>query len=425
MEVELDRFTTQHHVEKTEKTSRFGRGRAVLRKVHKNRLVSKHGKIQTQLINVAERRQLYLADHFTTLIESRWRYVFLIFSLSFLTSWLVFGSIWWGIYVYRLKYFDKICIEKVDDWTSAFLFSLETQTTIGYGGRQITSECPEGVILLLIQCIVGLLINSTMLGLIFAKLQRPYLRRSTILFSKNAVIAPRDNKMCLMFRVGDVRRTQLLETHIRVRLIQKHFSVEGEEITFFQQNLPVTHDLSDADDFVYLFVPVTVCHIIDEDSPFFNYSPDDLLRLDFEVVVILEGIVEPTGMTMQARTSYLPDEINWGHVFCPIVSQQGNKNGQFRVDFSRFHNTRPTDVPRCTPREFENFGHGNAEGTSNSGLSSTNSEPKEAEEEKEERAKVNEALVTDISVSENSKDNAINLVPNGNAHSDPVPITKL
>lgn len=33
---------------------------------------------------------------------------------------------------------------------------------------------------------------------------------------------------------------------------------------------------------------------------------------DFELIMTVEGIVEATGMTFQARTSFLPDEIKWG-----------------------------------------------------------------------------------------------------------------
>ena len=39
----------------------------------------------------------------------------------------------------------KVCIEHVSDFASCFLFSLETQHTIGYGGRQTTEECPEAI----------------------------------------------------------------------------------------------------------------------------------------------------------------------------------------------------------------------------------------------------------------------------------------
>ena len=33
----------------------------------------------------------------------------------------------------------------------------------------------------------------------------------------------------------------------------------------------------------------------------------------FEIIVILEGVVESTGQSSQARTSYLNNEILWGH----------------------------------------------------------------------------------------------------------------
>ena len=33
---------------------------------------------------------------------------------------------------------------------------------------------------------------------------------------------------------------------------------------------------------------------------------------EFEIIMTIEGIVEATGMTFQARTSYLNEEIVWG-----------------------------------------------------------------------------------------------------------------
>ena len=36
----------------------------------------------------------YLADGFTTLVDLRWRYTILVFSASFLLSWLGFALVW-------------------------------------------------------------------------------------------------------------------------------------------------------------------------------------------------------------------------------------------------------------------------------------------------------------------------------------------
>jgi len=158
-----------------------------------------------------------------------------------------------------------------------------------------------------------------------------------------------------MFRIADLRKKQLIESHIRVYFISRHKTLEGEEIGCFRQPLQVTYDNdNDDDEKVFLFAPVILLHEINEDSPFFDYSADDLLFADFEIVVLLEGIVEPTGMTMQARTSYLGEEIHWGHLFVDIMSYKDTSigDGHFSVDISRFHETFNVHLPRDSAREF-------------------------------------------------------------------------
>ena len=64
-----------------------------------------------------------------------------------------------------------------------------------------------------------------------------------------------------------------------------------------------------------------ISHTIDERSPFWAMSRDSLKNEEFEIVVILEGMVEATGMTCQARSSYIEDEVLWGHRFEPVLLQ--------------------------------------------------------------------------------------------------------
>ena len=44
-----------------------------------------------------------------------------------------------------------------------------------------------------------------MVGLVFSKLSRPQLRQKTVIFSTQAVITLRNRKLCLIFRIGDLR----------------------------------------------------------------------------------------------------------------------------------------------------------------------------------------------------------------------------
>ena len=41
-------------------------------------------------------------------------------------------------------------------------------------------------------------------------------------------------------------------------------------------------------------------------------SPKDILTSNFEIIVTLDSVIESTGNTTQARSSYLPNEILWG-----------------------------------------------------------------------------------------------------------------
>ena len=63
----------------------------------------------------------------------------------------------------------KVCVYGVNSFTAAFLFSIETQVTIGYGTRAITDKCPEAILLLLIQ---------SLLGMFFKRLDLSFLERS-------------------------------------------------------------------------------------------------------------------------------------------------------------------------------------------------------------------------------------------------------
>ena len=56
--------------------------------------------------------------------------------------------------------------------------------------------------------------------------------------------------------------------------------------------------------------------------------------------------------SVQARTSYLPTEILWGHRFEQLVRFR-NDTGEYLVDYSKFNNTFPVDMPTHSAKEFQ------------------------------------------------------------------------
>ena len=105
-----------------------------------------------------------------------------------------------------------------------------------------------------------------------------------------------------------MRKTQLAEAHVRLQLIRKRITAEGELLPFHQFDLNVGYD--SGQDRVFVVWPITICHVIDKESPLWELSATDLAEARFEIIVILEGVVQSTGSSTQARTSYLPSEVS-------------------------------------------------------------------------------------------------------------------
>lgn len=193
----------------------------------KRRLVFKDGSCNVSSGNVTKRNRKYLIDIFTTLVDMKWRYNLLMFSLAFVLSWVIFGVIWYVIAVAHGDHLHppgeddwKPCVDNVHDFVTALLFSIETQHTIGYGFRCMTPRCPEAVVFLMIQSCTGVFVQCLMTGLIFAKLSQPKRRAHTIMFSQKAVISQQDGAYCLLFRVGDMRRSHFVGTSIRALMVK-------------------------------------------------------------------------------------------------------------------------------------------------------------------------------------------------------------
>uniref|UniRef100_A0A3Q3WVN2 G protein-activated inward rectifier potassium channel 3 n=1 Tax=Mola mola TaxID=94237 RepID=A0A3Q3WVN2_MOLML len=302
----------------------------------RQRYVTKDGKCRVNLGPIADKSR-FISDIFTTLVDLKYRWFLLVFTMGYILTWVAFGGIYFfGAWLRDdLSHVDdplwKACFEKVDSFLSALLLSLESQRTIGYGSRMVTANCPEGTILLMVQSILGSIIDALMVGCMFVKISRPQQRAQTLIFSKHCVICERDEKLCVLFRIGDLRESHMVDAKIRAKLIKSRQTKEGEFIPLEQSEINLGYDTGG--DRLLLVEPQTITHVINESSPFWEMGCERLRRETFEIIVILEGIVEASGMTCQARTSYTEDEVLWGHRFESCISLE---KGAFRVDYSAF-----------------------------------------------------------------------------------------
>ncbi|XP_031726597.1 ATP-sensitive inward rectifier potassium channel 10 isoform X1 [Anarrhichthys ocellatus] len=344
----------------------------------RRRVLSKDGRSNVRIEHISGQSALYMRDLWTTFLDMQWRYKFFLFTATFAGTWFLFGVLW---YLMALVHGDLLefdppsnhtpCVMQMQTLTGAFLFSLETQTTIGYGFRCITEECPAAIILLIVQLVITMLLEIFITGTFLAKVARPKKRGETVKFSQHAVVSTHEGRPCLMVRVANMRKSLLLGCQVSGKLLQTSLTKEGETVRLDQRNVPFQVDMSS--DSPFLILPLTFYHLIDDNSPLRAWAAKGKLdgggwtdpeSADFELLVIMSATVEPTSATCQVRTSYLPDEILWGYEFPPVVSL--SPSGKYVADFAFFDKvakTKTTPVFKPSSPQQQAYQSSNGGGT--------------------------------------------------------------
>jgi inward rectifier potassium channel len=208
----------------------------------------------------------------------------------------------------------------------AFFFSVETLSTIGYGNIYPMGMAAHFV--MTVEALVGLLIFALGTGILFARFSRP---TAAVMFSTRAVVAPYRGKTAFMFRTTNARSNQLVELEAKVLFSR----IEGSVRKYDQLALERTR---------VVFFPLswTIVHPIDEKSPLFGMTHEDLVAKDAEFMILLAGTDETFSQTVHARSSYKPDEIIYGHRFVNIYNPIDSR-GVVTIDVRKLSDTEPAE----------------------------------------------------------------------------------
>jgi inward rectifier potassium channel len=207
-----------------------------------------------------------------------------------------------------------------------FFFSGHTLTTVGYGNLYPNGFAANSVATL--EALVGLLSFSVITGMLVARVSRPSAR---IGYSHHALIAPYQEGSALMLRVANERSNNLIELNARILLMSvvkvaggvperkfDYLTLEREDVLLF----PLTW---------------TIVHPIDEASPLFGKSAQDLADLQSELIVYIKGFDETFSQVVHSRYSYRYDEIVWGAKFLPAFRFEESGDLLLEVDKVGLH----------------------------------------------------------------------------------------
>ncbi|XP_018414944.1 PREDICTED: inward rectifier potassium channel 16 [Nanorana parkeri] len=318
----------------------------ICKRSFQTRFMQKDGSCNVYFKSILGEWESYVVDIFTTLVDMKWRHMLIIFTLSYILSWLLFGFIFWLIALQHgdLSNMDIApCVDNVHTFAGAFLFSLETQTTIGYGSRCVTEQCSFAIIMVTIQSVLSCIIDTFIIGAAMAKMATARKRAQTIRFSYFALVGLRDGKLCLMWRIADFRSNHVVEGNARAQLL-RYYEDHEKGITMEYKDLKLVNEQ------IILVTPVTVVHVIDEDSPLYTLDRKALAADRFEILVTFIYTGDSTGTSHQSRTSYLPREILWGFRFNNILQA---KKKYYKVDCEQFEEMTEYYAPFCSAKQLD------------------------------------------------------------------------
>lgn len=215
-----------------------------------------------------------------------------------------------------------------DRFLNEFFFSTQTFTTVGYGRIN-----PVGVysnIISSIESLSGLLSLALATGLLYGRFVRPVAK---IVYSDNAIIAPYKDITGFQFRIANKRADhQMVDTEVEVLLSR----IENDAIKFYNLKLEYKK--------ISIFTATwTVNHPIDEESPLYGLTSDDLKEMDSEFLILLNGFDDTFAQIVHSRSSYKYSEIVWGAKF---VSTYGRSDdGRTTVELNRLSEIIQVPLP--------------------------------------------------------------------------------
>eukprot|EP01130_Rhizamoeba_saxonica_P003536 TRINITY_DN1486_c0_g1_i1.p1 TRINITY_DN1486_c0_g1~~TRINITY_DN1486_c0_g1_i1.p1 ORF type:complete len:232 (-),score=28.08 TRINITY_DN1486_c0_g1_i1:14-709(-) len=227
-------------------------------------------------------------------------------------------------------------------------------STVGFGTIYPTSLYLHFIVF--IQSFIALISDGVVVALIFSKASRPSRLRHTVRFSECAVVNNEEMVFhpsgnieemygsykpgpSLSFRIVNMRKRQICCTTVNLILMMKDVETNKYLLHELSYEINRQHNRTRDMSFSQLLLPLpwTVYHKFDENSPFYNLTEEDISQLDFELIVVFEGIDELTSNSFQSRWSYLHDEIKWDHKFRNMISR--TKNGELDILFQNLSST--------------------------------------------------------------------------------------
>lgn len=294
----------------------------------RNRIMNRDG--SSNVVRIGDRPSIVNVYH--SLIRMSWlRFIF-----TTLIFYFTLNLIFTAFYIFFAPdgINGRVHTSGYDAYMEVFFFSAQSLTTVGYGRLNPVGNIAS--LIAAIESLTGLMGFALVTGLVYGRFSRPTAR---IIFSRNAVIAPynhsrfTDAPTGLMMRIANERKNQLLD--VQAAILMSYNDENDDIISRKFRSLKLEIELIS-----YLTLSWTIVHPIDENSPLYGLTEEDLEGIDAEFILSIKATDETYAQQVHTRSSYKADEVLWNTKFAPVITLA--KDGRTAVDLKGIHNTLPS-----------------------------------------------------------------------------------
>jgi inward rectifier potassium channel len=257
------------------------------------------------------------------------------FLLLLLSIYILLNLVFAGIYY--LIGTDHLTIERdVNAWkkfSEVFFFSAQTFTTVGYGRIAPVGFMASAVSTF--EAFLGLLSFAIATGLFYGRFARP---QAFIKFSKNALIAPYRGATAFMIRLAPFKNNNLSEVEVKLTCAITTEENGRQTDKFYDLDLEMSKING-------LALSWTIVHSIDEKSPFYGMTMDDIQATDMEIIVFLKAFDSVFSNNVITRTSYISNEIIWGAKFKMMFHPSDDKSLTV-LDLDKLNEFEKAELPK-------------------------------------------------------------------------------
>ena len=275
-----------------------------------SRLINRDGYANLRKTGISFLRRLSI--YHSLLRMRRWPFLILVFAFYTVVNF-IFALMFYFVGVEQLAGYE-IANTHMSKFLTAFFFSAQTLTTVGYGHIAPTGLAASTVAS--VESLVGILVFALVTGIFYGRFSRP---RAYLHFSDNVLVAPYRGGRAIMLRLATYKNNHLTDVEAQATAALHIASETGRTTQFFQLQLEISKITS-------LALSWTIVHPLNEESPMYTFTQQDFINNQVEIILNIKAFDDHFSNTVQQRTSYTASEIVFGAKFLSMSEREDSAN---------------------------------------------------------------------------------------------------